>query len=313
MFFKKKEKVLVTGGAGFIGSHLVDALINKGQKVVVVDNLSTGQKQNLNKKAKFFKMDIGDAKLEKIFKKYTITHVFHCAAQINLRESVKDPINDADTNILGALNLLENACHHGVKKVVFSSTGGAIYGDASVVPTPETFCAKPISPYGIAKLTVEHYLHYYNTVWGLNYTVLRYANVYGPRQNSKSEAGVISIFCNKILNSEQPVINGTGKQTRDYVYVGDVVAANLLAWKSPKIGIYNVGTGIETNVNQLFELIKQNFDDYDVDVEHGPAMPGEQKRSCLDTKKIKHDLGWQPKVELGKGIKLTAKWFRENN
>lgn len=308
-----EQYILVAGGAGFIGSHLVDALIEQGQQVIVIDNLSTGQERNLNPKAIFYKMDLGDKKLEGIFQKHPISYVFHFAAQINLRESVKDPIADAQTNILGTLNLLENARKYKVKKVIFSSTGGAIYGEADIIPTPETYLAQPISPYGIAKLTVEHYLHYYRVIHGLEYIVLRYSNVYGPRQNSKAEAGVISIFCTKLIANEQPIINGDGLQTRDYVFVADVVAANLLAWQSYKVGIYNVGTGIETDVNQLFAQIAENFSDIKIEAKHGPAAAGEQKRSCLDNEKIKLELGWEPKVELAEGIKMTAEWFVKNN
>lgn len=312
MFFKKKEKILVTGGAGFIGSHLVDALIAKGHGVVVVDDLSSGNKKNINPRAKFYKYDIRDERLARIFQKYIITHVFHTAAQINLRESIKDPLFDARINILGALNLLENCGRYGIKKFIFSSTGGAIYGDAKTVPTPETYCAQPISPYGVAKQTVENYLHYYHTVWGLDYIALRYANVYGPRQNSQSEAGVIAIFCDQLLQGKQSQINGDGKQTRDFVYVSDVVAANLLALKSKISGVYNVGTGVETNVNELYKMIAENIVAKPGKANHAEAIKGEQRRSCLNNKKIRKDLGWQPKMSVAKGIKLTVNWFKVN-
>lgn len=302
-------KILVTGGAGFIGSHLTDALIKNQHQVVIVDNLSTGQKQNINQDAKFFELDIQNQKLENIFKKFQPKVIFHLAAQIDVRKSVSDPITDAHTNILGSINVLENAHAVGCKKIIFSSTGGAIYGDAAEIPTTENYPVWPISPYGIAKLTVEHYLHYYYQVFKIPYVALRYANVYGPRQNSRGEAGVVAIFCDKILNKQQPEIFGSGRQTRDYVYVDDVVAANLAALATDKVGCYNVGTAKETNVNQIAELIKNAFG-AKIEFIHGPAKPGEQQRSCLDWKKIQLELGWSPRVGLEEGIEMTARWFR---
>lgn len=305
------SKVLVTGGAGFIGSHIVDALIEKNHEVFVVDNLSTGKKENLNPKAKFFKLDITEKELEKVFKAEKPQVVFHLAAQIDVRKSVADPVWDAKQNILGLINLLENCKNFGVKKIIFSSTGGAIYGDTDKIPTTEDQLERPISPYGIAKLAIEKYLYYYQQIFGLNYIALRYANVYGPRQNAKGEAGVVAIFCDKLLAGQQPVINGDGKQTRDYTYVSDVVRANLLALDSVEIGIYNIGTKVETNVNQLAELIKSNINT-DLDFSHGPAKVGEQQRSCLDHTKATKDLGWQPEIGLEEGIKKTVDWFKEN-
>jgi len=301
-------KILVTGGAGFIGSNLVDALIETGHQVLVVDNLSTGLKENLNSQAKFFELDIQDEKLSDIFAAEKPEVVFHLAAQIDVRKSVDDPVSDAKANILGSINLLENCKKNGVKKIVFSSTGGAIYGDAEVIPTPETYEQKPISPYGIAKLSIEKYLYYYHQVFGLPYIVLRYANVYGPRQNSKGEAGVVAIFCDKLLSGNQPVINGEGLQTRDYVYVADVVAANLAALNSDKVDTYNVGTGKETNVNEIAALIKEGLGT-ELDFAHGPAKAGEQRKSCLDYSKIKQELDWLPKTMLSEGIKATTNWF----
>ncbi|MFA5021683.1 MAG: SDR family oxidoreductase [Patescibacteria group bacterium] len=302
-------KTLVTGGAGFIGSHIVDALIAKDHEVLVVDNLSTGNKNNLNPKAKFFKLDLTDKKLADIFNEQKPEIVFHLAAQIDVRKSVADPVWDAEQNILGSINLLENCKNFGVKKIIFSSTGGAIYGEAETIPTPETYLEKPISPYGIAKLAIEKYLYYYHQIFGLPYVILRYANVYGPRQNAKGEAGVVAIFCDQLLKKKSPTIWGDGKQTRDYVYVGDVVLANMLALESAKIDTYNIGTSVETDVNQLAELIKNNIKD-NIEITHGPAKPGEQQRSCLDYSKVKTELGWQPQVKLEEGIKETVAWFK---
>jgi UDP-glucose 4-epimerase len=307
---KNMSKILITGGAGFIGSHLVDAFIKNGYKVAVVDNLSTGRKKNLNPKAKFYKMDVQSKKLEDIFKKEKPDFVSHHAAQIDVRLSVDNPIFDARINILGSLNLLELSRKYKVKKIIFASSGGAMYGETKIIPTPETHPARPCSPYGIAKVTVEHYLYYFKFVYNIPYISLRYANVYGPRQNSKGEAGVVAIFADKILNGLQPVINGDGKQTRDYVYVGDVVHANLLAMERKIEGEFNVGTSIETSVNEIFSKIVKTIGKK-VKVVHGSVKPGEQQRSCLSYAKIKRTLDWQPKVRLDEGLKLTIKWFKE--
>ncbi|MFA5076203.1 MAG: NAD-dependent epimerase/dehydratase family protein [Patescibacteria group bacterium] len=306
-------KILVTGGAGFIGSHIVDALIKQQHRVVVVDNLSTGRREFINSKAKFYRLDIQDKKLGQIFKKEKPAIVFHLAAQIDLRKSVDDPVWDAKTNILGSLNVLENCRQFRVKKIIFASTGGAIYGDLPLnkLPTKENQPTWPLAPYGLNKLTVEHYLNYYQQIFGLAYTVLRYGNVYGPRQNALGEAGVVAIFINKILQRQQPIINGNGLQTRDYVYVGDVVRANLLALKSKKIGIYNVGAAKQTSVNQIFAKVSQALNVKIKEV-HGPAKVGEQRRSCLSFAKISRELGWQPRVNLDQGIKLTVDWFKNN-
>lgn len=303
-------KILVTGGAGFIGSNLVDALIEKGHEVIVVDNLSTGQKQNLNPKAKFIELDITEEKLAEVFSLEKPEVVFHYAAQIDVRKSVEDPVWDAKQNILGSVNVLENAKKSGVKKIIFASTGGAIYGDTDDIPTKEDHPEQPVSPYGIAKLTTDKYLHYYHQIFGLFYISLRYSNVYGPRQNSKGEAGVVAIFCDKLLANQKPVINGDGKQTRDYVFVDDVVKANLLALESDKIGIYNIGTSIETDVNKIAEVIKSNIDT-EVEFTHGEAKEGEQQKSCIDYTKAKDELGWQPEVKLEEGIKKTVDWFKK--
>ena len=305
-------KFLVTGGAGFIGSHLVDRLIKGGHKVVVIDNLSTGKKENLNPKAKFYKIDICSYRISQIFKKEKPEVVFHYAAQIDVRKSVKDPVEDAKINILGTLNILENCKKYNIRKVIFASTGGAIYGDADIVPTPETYPELPLSPYGIAKLTIEKHLSYYYKVFGLPYVSLRLANVYGPRQNSKGEAGVVAIFCDKMLSKKQPIINGDGKQTRDFVFVDDVVEANISALKKDKVGIFNIGTARETDVNTLFKKLRELTDSKCAKI-HGPTLPGEQKRSCLDYSEAKRELGWQPKYSLDKGLKKTVEWFRQKS
>lgn len=303
--------ILVTGGAGFIGSHIVDALVKKGHHVVVVDNLSTGKKENVNADAVLIELDINDPEILEIFKREKIDVVFHVAAQIDVRKSVANPVDDARQNILGSINVLEACKTYGVKKIIFSSTGGAIYGDTDIIPTPETHIEQPISPYGIAKLAVEKYLHYYHVVHGLNYTILRYANVYGPRQNSKGEAGVVSIFCDQLVAGASPVINGDGTQTRDYVYVGDVVNANLVAFDANKIGKFNIGTGVETDINKLSALLIDALGAL-ITFSHGPGKPGEQRRSLLDCSSAKKELGWQPIIELKEGLAKTLEYFKES-
>jgi UDP-glucose 4-epimerase len=304
-------KCLVTGGAGFIASHLVDKLIENGYKVAVVDNLSTGKKENLNSKADFYKIDVQDSKLSEIFKKEKPDIVFHYAAQIDVRKSVEDPIASAKTNILGSLNVLENCRKFGVKKIVFASSGGAIYGEANAIPTSESYTAQPASPYGIEKLVVEHYLNFYKKAYNLDYLALRFANVYGPRQNSKGEAGVIAVFCDKMLSGQQPVINGDGKQTRDFVFVEDVINANILGIEKNESGIFNIGTGNETDINTLFSELKNIFN-LKIEEIHVPGKLGEQQRSCLDFTRAKTMLGWQPQYNLNKGLEKTQEWFKKH-
>ena len=305
-------KILVTGGAGFIGSHVVDAYIDKGHDVVVVDNLVTGQMENVNPKAKFYKMNIGDAGLFDIFKEEKFDAVNHHAAQMDIRLSVKDPIYDAQNNILGTINLLQASVQNGVKKFIFISSGGAIYGEQDYFPADEEHPTRPLSPYGITKLAGEKYLYYYANEYKLPYTVFRYANIYGPRQNPRGEAGVVAIFATRLLKGEQPVINGDGRQTRDYVYVGDVVEANLRALEFGTSDYFNIGTGIETDVNEIFGQLNaytgRNAEEF-----HGPAKPGEQLRSLLNYEKAERLLKWLPKMSLEQGLKETVAFFKENH
>jgi UDP-glucose 4-epimerase len=303
-----KLNILVTGGAGFIASHIADAFIESGHNVTIIDNLTTGREENINPKAKFFKVDIRDD-LSKIFEEGKFDVVNHHAAQIDVRRSVSDPIYDAGVNILGTLNLLQNSVKYRVKKFMFASTGGAVYGEQDYFPADENHKQQPLSPYGISKLAVEKYLYFYKEVYGLRYTILRYANIYGPRQNPLGEAGVVCIFLDKILAGEQPIINGSGEQTRDYVYVKDVVKANLLTLNEEDSEIYNVGTGIETSVNELFRLINQNFNNSIKEV-HGPAKPGEQMRSVITSEKLFKKFGWKPSTKLEDGLKETIDYYK---
>src|SRR5437867_4988201 len=285
--------VLVTGGAGFIGSHLVDAYLERGWRVSVVDDLSTGDRSNLNPRATFYEADIAKVDLAEIQPDV----INHHAAQMDVRRSVSDPVFDAVVNVLGSVSLLQKAVEIGVKRFIFASTGGAIYGEPVFAPQTEDHPTNPLSPYGCAKLAVEHYMNYFRVVHGLPAVALRYANVYGPRQNSKGEAGVVAIFIERKLRGERATINGDGEQTRDFVYVGDVVEANMAVTESNEPGPFNVGTGVETSVNQLASLLGIN-------AVHGPAKTGEQRRSVLASK-----FGRTP---LADGLRQTVAWVNRS-
>lgn len=300
--------ILVTGGAGFIGSHVADALVHKGHRVIIVDNLSSGNKAYINPEAEFYQLDIREKRIEEIFKEKQIDVVNHQAAQMDVRRSVDDPKFDASINVIGSLNLLQLCVKYSVPKFLFGSTGGAIYGEQEYFPADELHPARPLSPYGVSKLATENYLFYYKEVHGLPYVALRYSNVYGPRQNPYGEAGVVSIFTNKMLNGEQPIINGDGTQTRDYVCVEDVVRANLLALEYKDSAIFNVGTGIETDVKTIFKKLKE-ITHSTCEEKHGPPKLGEQKRSVLNCSKIKKGLGWEPTVCLDDGLKRAVEFF----
>ncbi len=303
-------KILVTGGAGFIGSHVADAYLGQGHSVVVVDDLSSGFHQNVNPGVKFIQLDIRDKRLEEVFRSERFDVVNHLAAQMDVRKSVADPQFDASVNVLGGLNVFENARKFGVKKIIFSSTGGAIYGEQEYFPADELHPLRPLSPYGITKLTTEKYLFYYRQVYGIDHVVLRYANIYGPRQNPHGEAGVVAIFASRLIGRKETIINGDGKQTRDYTFVGDVVRANLLALEYKGSETFNVGTGIETDVNVLFQTLRTILDP-SAPERHGPAKPGEQTRSVISFSKIQKALGWSPQVPLKDGLRLTAEYFRK--
>ena len=303
--------ILVTGGAGFIGSHIVDAYLNLGHSVSVVDDLSTGRRENVNPRATFYQVDIrNNDEIKRVFSGASFDLVNHHAAQMDVRKSVEEPAFDASVNIVGLLNLLECCVKSSVVRFVFASSGGAIYGEQDYFPADEQHPTRPISPYGVAKLASEQYLYCYRSVYGLESVCLRYANVYGPRQNPEGEAGVVAIFASKMLSNSDPLINGDGKQTRDYVFVGDVVVANVLALELRTSDIFNIGTGKETDVNQLFRHLR-NATGAKCDERHGPAKKGEQLRSVLSHAKISKTLNWEPKVSLEDGLSLTARYFRE--
>ena len=303
--------ILITGGAGFIGSNAADRFIREGHQVIVVDNLITGKLKNLNPKAKFYKIDIKNREgLEGIFKENKIDIINHHAAQMDVRKSVDDPIYDADVNILGSLNLLQLAVKHKIKKFIFASTGGAVYGEQDYFPADEKHPQNPLSPYGISKLALEKYLYFYKITYNLDYTILRYANVYGPRQDPHGEAGVVAIFAKKILKGEPPIINGDGGQTRDYTFVEDAVEANVLSVKNEINGIYNIGTGIETSVNELCNIMLK-ISGTDIKPVHGPAKMGEQRRSVISYNKINSECSWTPKYSLKDGLSKTIRFFEE--
>jgi len=300
-------RILVTGGAGFIASHIVDAFVSSGHTVGVVDDLSSGKRENINPKALFFEVDIRDReKLEEVFKAFKPEIVDHHAAQINVRRSVEDPVYDASINIIGSLNLLELSRNYNVKRFIFASTGGAIYGDVGGLADESTPTA-PISPYGASKRAVEIYLGYYHSVFGLEYVALRYANVYGPRQDPFGEAGVVAIFSERILSGKPCIVYGDGEQTRDYVYVMDVVEANIRALSAP-IGIYNIGTGKETSVNELIDVLK-SVSGKDFPVVYDVPRPGEVRRIALNCEKASKLLNWTPKTSLIDGIRETFNYF----
>jgi len=304
-------KILVTGGAGFIASHLVDRLIKEGHEVIVVDNLSPGKKENLNSEAKFYELDICSPRLEEIFKKERLAIVNHHAAQTDVRKSLIGPDHDARVNILGTINILENCRKYKVKRVIFASTGGAIYGERRYLPAKETHPINPEAPYGMSKWMAEKYLNLYQKIYGLDYVILRYGNVYGPRQDPLGEAGVVAIFINAMWKGIQPTIFGDGEQVRDFVYVDDVVEANLLALEKGEGKIFNIGTGNAISVNSLFKKLKEILK-FDKDPIYAQERKGEIKRIYLDCKKAKRLLGWQAKTDLTQGLRKTIKFFKRD-
>ncbi|TCJ15255.1 SDR family oxidoreductase [Rubrobacter taiwanensis] len=301
-------RVLLTGGAGFIGSHVAERLLERGHEVAVVDDLSSGRLENLPEGVLFHELDVRGG-CGRVFEEFRPEAVSHQAAQMDVRRSVREPDFDAEVNILGTIRLLENCVRYGVRRFVFASTGGAIYGEQERFPATEEHPQYPLSPYGVSKLAGERYLHYYEAQYGLPYVVLRYSNVYGPRQDPHGEAGVVAIFSGNLAAGRTSTINGTGEQTRDYVYVGDVARANLLALESgAPSGVYNIGTGVETSVNELYEKLRR-LSGRDLPPEHGPAKPGEQLRSCVSYGKAERLLNWRPEVELDSGLEETLRFF----
>jgi len=304
------DHILITGGAGFIGSHIADAFLARGWRVSILDNLSTGDRRNLDPRASFHEADLRDPETMRLLDELQPTVVCHHAAQVDVRTSVRDPAGDADINLIASLRLLQKAHEIGVRRFVFASTGGAIYGEPREVPQTESHPREPLSPYGCAKLAAEHYLHYYREVQGLPAVALRYANVYGPRQSAHGEAGVVAIFAGRMLRGEEVTINGSGDQTRDYVFVGDVVRANLAAVDHELTGAFNVGTGVETTVNELYARMVECLG-IEPAARHAPPKTGEQMRSVLDGSKLRGLAHLPDPVPLRDGLAQTLEWFRE--
>jgi len=303
------KTILVTGGAGFIGSHLCDAFSAEGHRVLVIDNLSSGRRENLSADAELHVLDIGDEAAADLVRTAGIDVLVHHAAQMDVRRSTEDPVFDARTNILGTLNLVKAAVEGRVKQVIFASSGGAIYGEQDYFPADEAHPQRPVSPYGVSKLAGERYLYYFHVESGLDVACMRYANVYGERQNPHGEAGVVAIFLNRLLAGEPCRINGDGEQTRDYVHVSDVVAANLAILGRKGFDTFNVGTGVETNVVTLYGMLAAAVGST-AKAEHAPAKPGEQKRSCLDSSRLRALRGTASEMPFSAGIERTAAWFR---
>lgn len=303
------SKILVTGGAGFIGSHLVDALIEKKHTVAILDNFKSGNRANLNPQAKLYEISILDPKVDAVFAAEKFDYVFHHAAQVSVVESLADSIEDAEINILGSLRMIECSRRHKVKKFIYANSGGARTGEPQYLPVDEKHPAAPLSPYGISKHTTEHYLYMYKVNQGFPYTILSYGNVYGPRQDAMGEAGVIAIFTKKMLEGQRPTIFGDGKQTRDFVYVKDLVRANLLALDKGEGEMFNVGTGVGATVNEIFAALKKATG-FQQEVVYAPARTGEMLHTHMNIGHIKKILGWAPEYNLERGIQETVDSFR---
>ncbi len=303
-------RALVTGGAGFIASHVSDGLLERGHQVAIVDNLVTGKRENIPSGSRFHEVDVRDAGLADVFAAERPDIVFHLAAQMDVRKSVADPRYDADVNLLGTLNLLECCRTYGTRKLVYAGTGGAMFGEAAYLPVDEKHPVLPISPYGVSKHTVEHYLYAYRENFGLDFTVLRYPNVYGPRQDPHGEAGVVAIFSLQLLNGETPRIFGDGTKTRDYCYVGDIVEANMLAIERGSAGLFNIGRGIEVSDRQVFETVRDAVG-VDVEPEYAPTRSGEVEHIALDATLARDTLGWEWKVDLPDGVGRAVDFYRE--
>lgn len=302
-------KILVTGGAGFIGSHVADALVAEGHEVHVLDDLSSGRREQVPDAATLHAMDVRDEAMQSLWQEEQFEVLVHHAAQMDVRRSVANPQFDADVNIRGLLNLMEAGRAQGLRKVLFASTGGAIYGEPVYAPQDEAHPLLPLSPYGIAKRSSELYLQFYHEQYGIDFVALRYANVYGPRQNPHGEAGVVAIFTERMLDGAQPFIYGDGLQTRDFVFVGDVVRANVAALELDTSAIINIGTGVETDVNTLFRTLRDEVDPA-VEEQHAEGKPGEQRRSVLAFERAEELLGWTPEVDVQQGLARTVDWFR---
>ena len=306
-------RILVTGGAGFIASHVADAYLRLGHTVAILDDLSRGFRHNVNSSAAFYQGDIRDREfLEKVFAEVQPEVVNHHAAQMDVRRGVREPLFDASVNIVGSVNLLETAVAHKTRHFIYISTAGAAYGEPKTLPASEDCPINPITPYGISKHTIEHYLYTFAVLYGISYVVLRYGNVFGPRQSSKGEAGVFAIFCEQMLVGIQPVIYGDGTKLRDYVYIDDVVAANIAALEDGYNEVFNIGSGVPTSDDQVFCLVRDLLGLTGVSPRHAPRRPGEIERIYLDIGKAKRLLGWEPRVPLEVAARSTVAFFQQS-
>lgn len=305
-------KILVTGGAGFIGSHLTDAYLAAGHDVAVLDDLSRGSVSNVNPRARLYKGDIRDRdSVEQVFSAEKPDAVNHHAAQIDVRRGVREPVFDASVNILGSITLIEAAVAHKVRRFVYISSAGATYGEPETLPVPEEYPTNPVTPYGISKHTVEHYLDMFSALYGLPFVVLRYGNVYGPRQSSKGEAGVFAIFCEQMLAGIRPSIYGDGTKARDYVYVEDVVRANVLALERGTGEAFNIASGAPTTDYEVFQRVRDSMGIHNLEPEYAPRRPGEMERIYLDISKAQQLLGWSPHFSLEEGVRCTVQYYRQ--
>jgi len=304
-------EILITGGAGFIGSTLIRKLSEKGYRIAIIDDLSTGSEDNLPDNVRLHRVDIRSAVVDRIFEIENPKYLFHLAAQLNVRRSVADPMFDADVNVMGTLNMLQAAQKAGVEKIIFTSTGGAIYGEQEYFPADENHPTNPDSPYGITKLAAEKYIQFFFKTHGMKYCIFRLANVYGPRQSTIGEAGVVAAFFDRFLSGEEAIINGNGRQTRDFVFVGDVADALIKGMDYPNCNIFNIGTTIETTILQLFRMIR-DISDYEQKEIFGPPKAGEQIRSVITHKKAEKELGWLPHTSLMEGLQKTYQYFKSN-
>lgn len=302
------KRVLVTGGAGFIGSNLVDRLVVEGCRVSIIDNLSTGNIDNVNKNAKLYNMDIRDSEIDKVFELEKPEYVFHHAAQIDVQKSLKDPMFDGNVNIIGTVNILENCRRYGTSKIIYPSSA-AVYGMPEYLPVDEKHSIKPISYYGISKHTPEHYIKVYSELYGIKHTIFRYANVYGIRQDPKGEGGVVSIFMDKLLKGEVPVIYGDGEQTRDFIYVNDIVEANIKALSHGDNETMNISTNTPVSVNRLYGLMRDIIN-IKYDAEHKSERAGDIRFSCLDNSKARKLLDWKPRYYLEEGLRKTIDYYK---
>ena len=302
-------RILVTGGAGFIGSHIVDRYLEMGHEVAIVDNLSTGRRENLNPNATFFEKSILDPDLCKVFEEFSPEVVNHQAAQVNVRRSVEDPAFDAQTNVLGSINVFRSAAEAKCRKVIYSSSGGACYGEPQKIPADENTPVRPLCPYGASKYAAEKYLELYALLNNMSYTILRYANVYGPRQDPHGEAGVVAVFSELMLNSKQPQIFGDGSKTRDYVFVADIAEANVFALNAGDGNAFNIGTGRQTTDDEIFFAIRDALG-VQIEAEHTDFREGEVRHIALDASRAKQELGWASEFTLETGMPRTIAWYR---